>query len=241
MKCIFRFSLLVLIIQLYACSSPEPKAPLPLPLTPEQLIKKNIDSLKSMAKEGDLIVRQGDDLISEQIKYINDVDKTYSHSGMILEYGGKKMVCHIAPDVQPADTIQFIPIDSFLNPRKNQKCALYRYTLTPGEIDSVKSKILELKSKNIRFDKHYDLATLGTLYCSEMLANCLNWATKGRMQFKLAKTPKRMYKMMMLYFKDINLTRKILETRDIITIDNLYRRSDARLIMEFPLKYFPGQ
>ena len=200
-----------------------------------------MDSLKRIAKDGDLIVRAGDDLLSEQIRHINEIDKTYSHSGIIIWRNNQKMVCHIAPDASPADTIQYVPIDSFINTSKNLKCALYRYTLSPGEIDSMKAKLEIYSQQNIRFDKRYDMATPNSLYCSEMIALCLEYATKNRMSIKLAKIPKRMHKLMMSYFKQENVTSKILLERDIVTIDNLYRRPDCRLLMEFPLKYFPGQ
>lgn len=93
------------------------------------MILRNMDSLKLMAREGDLIVRAGDDLLSEQIRYINEIDKTYSHSGLIIERNNQKMVCHIAPDAAPADTIQYIPIDSFINTSKilNALCTGIHY------------------------------------------------------------------------------------------------------------------
>ncbi len=200
-----------------------------------------MDSLKLIARDGDLIVRAGDDLLSEQIRYINEIDKTYSHSGLIIEVGNEKMVCHIAPDQSPADTIQLVPIDTFINTKKNLKCALYRYKLSGVEVDSMKSIIGELRRRDIRFDRRYDMATPNSLYCSEMIALCLEYATKNRMSIKLAKIPKRMHKLMMGYFKQENVTSKILIERNIVTIDNLYRRPDCGLVMEFPLKYFPGQ
>ena len=95
----------------------------------------HIDSLKNICQPGDLVVRLGDDFISDRIRYLSVKDHSYSHAGIIVIHNNKKMVCHIYPDdfIAGADTIRYDIIDSFVNTRTNLKCALYRYDLSDSE------------------------------------------------------------------------------------------------------------
>jgi hypothetical protein len=201
----------------------------------------HLDTLKSEAMQGDLIVRLSDDLVSEQTKYINETDQSYSHAGLIIEKDGKKMVCHISPDPVHLDTIQFIPIDSFVNPSVNIYCALYRYNLSKGERDSLSLAIENFRNNNARFDRVYDLATDDKLYCSEMIYKSLKWATHGRIICKESLIPKRMLRLMTAYFKKEHATVPLLEKRKIMTIDNLYLMPNCSRLIKIELKRFPGQ
>src|SRR5437870_1085570 len=75
------------------------------PLTKEQEIQKNIDSLKSMAQDGDLVTRMNDNIVSYQAKQLNETDKSFSHAGVVVTRNNIKMVCHIIPEEKPADTV----------------------------------------------------------------------------------------------------------------------------------------
>ncbi|MER3464223.1 MAG: hypothetical protein C4329_07200 [Chitinophagaceae bacterium] len=207
----------------------------------ETVVKNNLDSLKRVAQPGDLILRTGDDMLSEQIKYLNTKDPSYSHAGMIVEKNGQKMVGHIYPHESPADTIQYIAIDSFANPATNLRCALYRYNLSAAERDSLMRTINFFKANGVHFDKHYDLSTDKQMYCSEMIAKALNKATNGRIHCKEDKVPKRMRPLIAAYFKKLGFTPKLIDERKFISLDNLYILPECQLVMKFPLKYFPGQ
>lgn len=203
-------------------------------------VQKDILSLKDSAQEGDLVVRLTDELISQQVRQLNEKDKSYSHSGIVIKRDGKDFVCNINPDEAGADTVRFEPLDSFINPHKNLSCALYRYDLTVKERGDFISQLNRYHDEHIRFDKIYDLATDSVLYCSEMIYKALNKATNKRLPLKTSLIPSRLIPMLYLFFKE-QLTRKEVAERKIITIDNLYLIPQCRLVMKFPLKYFPGQ
>ena len=226
-------------IMIIACQSHETAAPAKK-LSPDEQISHNIDSLKKIASEGDLIVRLGDDMISYQIKFLGEKDRSYSHAGVITEKDGRKWVTHITPEAGLGDTIQLTPIDSFITPGKNLRCALYRYNLTPTEKDSLRVVFDRLRQKHIRFDRVYDITTNDRMYCSEMISKSLTEATNHRLTFKTNYAPMGMIPLLTAYFKPEHLTREMIIKRQFVTIDNLYLRPECTRLMEFPLKFFPG-
>lgn len=230
----------VFVICLYACNSEE-VTPEQKPLTKEQQLRNNLDSLKRTAINGDIVLRLADDIVSQQVSQLNETDKSYSHAGVVAEYGGKKFVYHIAPNIAGADTIERIPIDSFINPEKNIKCALYRYNMSPTESDSLIKIIEGYKKKDIRFDIVYNLQTNDKLYCSEMIYKGLKLATNNRIALKEHTVPERFQKMLVAYFKKQGATKEIIANRKYIPLDHLYMRPDCKEIMKFELKIFPGQ
>ncbi|HVF95778.1 MAG TPA: YiiX/YebB-like N1pC/P60 family cysteine hydrolase, partial [Flavisolibacter sp.] len=199
-----------------------------------------LDSIKATAITGDLVVRLGDDLLSYQIKFLNEADQSYSHAGIVVERGSEKFIAHITPDDPQKDGVLYTPIDSFLNPAKNLSCAVYRYNLTPAERDSFALTIEEYKSAQTRFDRVYDLTTDSEMYCSEMISKGIRKATQQRIQFREVKVPVKMQAALYNHFKK-QLSRKVIAERRIMTIDNLYRVPECRLLMQLPLKFLPGQ
>jgi Permuted papain-like amidase enzyme, YaeF/YiiX, C92 family len=210
-------------------------------ISKEQEIQNNIDSLKRLASDGDLIVRMNDNIISYEVKYLNETDKSFSHSGIIITRNNMKMVCDIVPEENGGDTVRFEPIDSFINPKQNLACGLFRYNFSEFEKNAFLSQ-LELYYRNkIHFDKKYDLNTDNYIYCSEMIYKSLRQATHNRINIKLSQMPQKMAHLMTLYFKKYKFTKADIETRKFVTIDNLYLTPECKELMRFTLKYFPGQ
>ena len=78
------------------------------PLTPAQVLITNLDSLKGNLQQGDLILRLGDDFISDRIRFLSEKDPSYSHAGIVVNRNGQTMVCHIYPeDDKQADTVKY--------------------------------------------------------------------------------------------------------------------------------------
>lgn len=240
-KCLLPVLLYVFVIVLSCNSSDDSEGKTASkPLTRSEQIKLDLDSLKKIATTGDLITRLGDDILSYQIKLMNDSDKSYSHTGLIIEREGQKFVAHIAPDENNGDTIKYIPIEQFLDTAKNIKCALYRYDFTPAERNAMASTIEQFKKGGMHFDWMYDLSTDDKMYCSEMIGKALKIATNNKIICKTIGPTAKMLPLLAIYFKD-KVSKEEIAKRKIITIDNLYRVPSCKLLMEFRLKYFPGE
>lgn len=235
------FSLLLVAFSLVtSCQSGNSSGTTP-PLSKQEQVQNNLDTLQATAHTGDLLVRLTDEIISQQISTLNEKDKSFSHCGLVVEKPNGKYVYHIAPNLPGADTIELIPLKKFIQPDSTIRCALYRYQLTNSEIDSLSQIIENYRVADIRFDPVYDLATNDKLYCSEMISKALNKATSGRMQFNTINVPERMQKLLVMFFKKQHLTKEIIATRKFVSLDNLYLRPDCKELMRFDLKIFPGQ
>lgn len=221
------------------CSCREKKQ-VQLPTSESDTVQQNLSRLKDSAIAGDLVVRLGDDLLSYQIKFLNEKEQDYSHAGIIMEVDGQKMVAHIAPDEMVNDGVQFTPVDSFLNPQKNLYCALYRYQLSAAERDSFISIIQKHKAAGTRFDRFYDLSTDSVLYCSEMISKGLHAATRGRLSFRQIPVPPKLVEALYRHFKGV-ASRETIAQRKVMTIDNLYRIPQCTRMMQLKLKTLPGQ
>ncbi len=200
----------------------------------------NLDSLKLAARPGDLITRLGDDILSYQIKFLNEKDQSFSHAGVVVEQNGQLKVAHIAPDDTGKDIVHYLPIDSFANPVKNLSCALFRYAISDAEKQAAVAAIEAYRKKNIHFDRLYDLATDDKMYCSELISKAYSQATQNKLQFKTVSIPARMQPLLGKYFKG-QVSQEDIASRQIMTIDNLYTIPACKKIMQVTLKTFPGQ
>jgi hypothetical protein len=233
--------LLTVAIALSACRD-EPK-PSPetivLPKDHTKEVATNVTQLVNTAQEGDLVVRLNDDILSSQLRFFNDSDKTFSHSGIVVSRSGQKMVCSILPGAAGTNPMNYTPIDSFVDPKTNVICALFRYDLTPAERTSFLANIEALSHKRIYFDSTVNILSDDSLYCSEMIYKTLNSATNNRLPFTLRPIPAKMQSTVYKFFRG-RVGRDVIATRQMIYIDNLYRIPQCRELMRFRVKYFPG-
>jgi hypothetical protein len=217
-------------------------------LTPEQLIQKKLDSLKLIAQPGDMLARMNDNILSYHVRNFNPTDKSFSHGGIVVLRQGQKMVCSIDANEKGLDTVRYDVIDSFLNPKQNFLCGLFRFDITETEKENFLKELDAFHDKNVHFDKRYDLATDSLIYCSELIAKSLGKATNGRLKFEETNTPKMMIPLMTKYFKldapkniSAKTVQKIITERKYIPIDALYLNENCQELMRFKLKHFPGE
>lgn len=208
-------------------------------VTPEEKIQQAVDSLKDNAQEGDLITRLNDDILSEMIRQLADSDKSYSHSGVIVLRGDQKMVCHIYPHQYPTDTVQYEPLDSFINPKKNLSAGLFRYDLTPSEKKAFIGQLENYHDRKVHFDKRYLLETDSILYCTEMIAKSLRVATNNRFTFKTTHIQEKFIPIATKYFEDLHLTSDEVRQTAFIPLEGLYNMPYCKPIIRTTLKYMP--
>jgi hypothetical protein len=238
MRIVFLIVMAFLVNFLFSCNSSTANKNPPPSKDQETLIK--LDSLKTISTDGDLIVRMNDELISEQVRYFNRTDKTFSHAGIVITKDGRKMVMHALPDEAGADTIRYEPIDSFLNIQKTLSCGLFRYHLSETEKAAFLNELNNYHQRNVRFDTYYDLDTDTSVYCSELIYKSLRRATNDRIVLETYQLPTKMLLMVSEYFKN-KVPKDIIEKRQFLAIDNLYLTANCTELMRFRLKHFPGQ
>jgi hypothetical protein len=203
-------------------------------------IGRNMQKLKATAQDGDLIVRLNDDFVSEQLRFFNETDKSYSHSGIIVTKDSTKMVCSVLPGLPGKSPVVYAPIDSFINPKTNTLAGLFRYDLSPTEREAFLNNINALTAQKLVFDSTLGIHTDDSLYCSEMIYKTLKKATNDRLKFKLSPIPPKMQNTVYLFYGG-RFKRDTIAARRIIYIDNLYLIPQCKELMRFRLKYFPGQ
>jgi len=203
MKILYYISSFLLIFFIISCNENEsiPAVDLRQEPTAKDTIQQHTDSLKNMCQPGDLIVRLGDDFISDRIRYLSVKDHSYSHAGIIVVHDNKKMVCHIYPDdfVPGADTVRYDIIDSFLNTRTNLKCALYRYDISDSEKINLEGEFNSYHNRKVHFDKRFELKTEDKIYCSEMIYKALKKVTNNRIIIAQSFVPENMQHLMSVY------------------------------------------
>jgi hypothetical protein len=139
--------------------------------------QQQIDSIKSIAKEGDIIFRGGTDIESNIIRDFSYKDKRFSHCGIILKTVNGLEVSHIlGGTTHPDGSILSEPIEDFLSYPENESAAIFGTDLTIGEINSVSCFLDSLRKAKVTFDLRFNLFTKQQLYCTEMLIDALRFA-----------------------------------------------------------------
>lgn len=237
MQPLFRWAIASMLLICFSCNNSEPA---PTALTPEQAIAAQIDTLKTNAQEGDLIVRLNDDLLSEIIKQLAEKDKTFSHAGIIVIRNQQKFVRHIFPNNDHrADTMLTEPLDSFINPQYNLMAGLYRYDFSAPEKTAFLQQIEQYQQEHIHFDKTFDLASDTAMYCSEMIAKSLQKATNNRIHCGSIFIPKKLVPLLQKYFKVYHPTYEQIAKTPFVAIENLYLIPQCTEIIRTKLKYLP--
>jgi len=230
-----KLSILLLIsIFLNACSNLDSNPTSKPPNYSEIKLQEMYDFIKEgeqELKEGDLVVRRGRDMISYTIRQFNRTDHFYSHAGLVFYEHNKAFIYHIYPDESDAGS-QFFKdsLRTFADPFKNDGYAIYRYNLDSTELKYLKTEVLLLYNKGIRFDIKFDQRTDDAMYCSEMIRKTLLKATQNRIAIKEDKLTNDEIK---FFSKKLNIPASEGNNRRIVAIDNLYLNNSCKFIQQF--------
>lgn len=191
----------------------------------------------SVFKDGDLVLRDGQEFSSQLIKQFNRHDQTYSHSGLVFIENGIPVVYHIIPAEEGNDDkMKRDSLEKFCNPRKNSGFAIYRYDLSAVEIKLLKTQVLQWYQEKVRFDSAFDYNTNQRMYCSEMIRKGLDQATKGRIVLPVTRPS---INEAAFFSPHLNIPAGVLAKLDIISIDNLFINPHCQLIRKFDFNSAP--
>lgn len=139
-----------------------------------------IDSIKPILKTGDLVVRNGIDDISRAARSFNRVDTGFSHCGIVILENDTAYVYHALGGVyNPGQNLMRQPVDSFCNPKENDKVAFFRYGMDEGQINNLKNVVRKHFEQKLLFDMFFNFDTDDRMYCSEFVFKSLNAAMVG--------------------------------------------------------------
>jgi len=176
-------------------------------------------------REGDLVLRCGNDFISESLSDFSQKEKLYSHSGIaMMDKGTMYIYSNMAGDINPDEIMRRDIVDSFITPVHNIAIGIYRYDLSSTELEKLKNIVHTHYINKLQFDMNFDLLTDDKMYCAEMIAKSVEQATEKRITFsKSLITPglKEKY-IKKLLAKKIVPSAKVAEQREYLALDDLY-------------------
>lgn len=186
-----------------------------------KVVKVLIDSIR----EGDLVLRCGNDYVSESLRDFSQQEKLYSHSGIAFIHNGEMFIySNMAGDINPDEVMRRDNVDSFLTPANNVAAGVYRYDLSNEELQKLKSIIESHFNNKLQFDMNFDLSTNDKMYCAELIAKAVQEASGKRIIFSksiINRALKEKY-LKKLLEKKIVPSAKVAEQREYLALDNLY-------------------
>ncbi|HEX6849291.1 MAG TPA: YiiX/YebB-like N1pC/P60 family cysteine hydrolase [Chitinophagaceae bacterium] len=229
-----------LIIVAFACTdhteSARTKETEPLP---DSLLKERWELINIAAdsiQEGDLVLRCGNDNISESLSDFSQQEKLYSHSGVAIQYDGKMYVySNMAGDINPDEIMRRDPVDSFITPIRNIAIGIYRYDMTNTELERLKNVIDTFYGNKLQFDMNFDPATDDKMYCAEMIAKSVERATANRIMIPKSQVNDKLrkkYLKMALQKKVVPSVKSADDSREYWAIDNLYLNPHCREVIK---------
>lgn len=104
-----------------------------------------------------------------------DPQSAFSHVGIVTEAEGQLSIVHSAIDETPdaADTVRVDSISQFLAPDRAIAAAVYRLRDEETEAMTVSELAAQtaasFASRQVRFDRAFDLETADAVYCTELI------------------------------------------------------------------------
>ncbi len=174
--------------------------------------KSGILKGKLLVKNGDLILRRGEDFISATASGFSQTDNTYSHSGIVLIENDTVFVYHsIGLGDSRESFVKRDLFEGFCDTRENLKIGIYRYNFTKEIINRLDSIVKNRYKNKLRFDSKFDLKTDDKQYCSEFIYKSILIASENTIKLPLSKKPNFTY----------------------IAVDNLYLNPYSKFIYKF--------
>ena len=231
--------LLLVTILAMACSDngDNTTAAKPTPL-PDSLLKerwKVIKVVEDSIREGDLVLRCGNDFTSETLRDFSQQEKLYSHSGIALMNDGIMYIySNMAGDLNPDEVMRRDVVDSFLTPANNIVAGVYRYDFTNEELEKLRAIVEDHYTNKLQFDMNFDLSTDNKMYCAEMIAKSVEQATANRILIpkSMVNDELRQKYLKMALQKKVIPSAKSVDQREYWSIDNLYLNPHCKEIQK---------
>ena len=178
--------------------------------------RKHADSAITIVKNGDLVLRSGNDAISGFFKKANTKDKTYSHGGIVFIENGYPFVYNcIGTADDPEALLKRDSLNVYISPYSNIGYAVYRYNLNTKQTAKLQSIAVRYFKEKRRFDPYFDISTDSLLYCTEFVYKAMTETTDDKDYLPTTHATNFNY----------------------ISVDNLFLRKDCKLVCKIGYKH----
>jgi hypothetical protein len=168
---------------LSACHANEDQRLIGKPVTEEAFpaaAKLKIDSCKPLLQNGCIVLRRGNDIISEMFSLLNKSDKTYSHCGIAFNENNTWYVYHsIGGEDNPDEKLRKDTYENFVIPLHNKGFGICCLSSDQQVITNLHEIVDSLYRKKVPFDMKFDLESNDRLYCAEMVYKSFQKAGAG--------------------------------------------------------------
>lgn len=151
-----------------------------------QEAKIKIDSAKVFLKNGELVLRKGNDIISEMFTMLNMTDKSFSHCGIAFFEQNDWWVYHsIGGEDNPDQILKRERFAEFVSLSNNDGFGICDLSLKENHVVTLHGIVDSLFQKKVPFDMQFDLKSNDRLYCAEMVYKSIRTATNNELEFSI--------------------------------------------------------
>ncbi|MBK7690628.1 MAG: hypothetical protein IPJ31_05760 [Bacteroidetes bacterium] len=145
-----------------------------------------IDSSIRFLSDGCLVLRKGNDVISDIFSKLNRSDPSFSHCGIAFFEQQQWVVYHsIGGEDNPNQKLRRDSFEKFVIPSDNTGFGICNLQLKKPEIEKLHTIVDSLFQKEIPFDMQFDLKSDDRLYCAEMVYKAIQQAVANDSLFTL--------------------------------------------------------
>lgn len=157
-------------------------------------LKKEWEQVQVLVKSGDVIVRNGNDEVSNTARSFNRRDKSYSHCGLIQVERDTVFVYHaLGGSYNPSQKLLRQTLADFCAEESIDRVAVYRYPLNNGERERLSSWVQARYTEGLPFDLFFNFDTDDKMYCSEFVFKGLNAAKENALSRLLPRSGEVLY------------------------------------------------
>jgi len=143
-----------------------------------------IKNTKPLVKQGDLILRTGNDFTSESLRKLSFTDKTYSHCGIASIENDTIFIYHaLGGEWNPEEKLRRDPLELFCNPLENRGFGIFSYKINAMQKLRLDSIVKKWHKDGLMFDMKFDMVTNNKMYCAEFVSKAITQSSNNQVNF----------------------------------------------------------
>jgi len=143
-----------------------------------------IKNTKPLVKQGDLILRTGNDFTSESLRKLSFTDKTYSHCGIASIENDTVFIYHaLGGEWNPEEKLRRDPLELFCNPLENRGFGIFSYKINAMQKLRLDSIVKKWHKDGLMFDMKFDMVTNDKMYCAEFVSKAITQCSNHQVNF----------------------------------------------------------